>query len=174
MRGNGEVRVGSQSVAVLTTRNGLVLNVRQATSADSDALVALFRQVSPEDFRFRFQEAVEQINAAWLAPLLEGGRTFLALDDAGEAVACCMLTDGADATTADVNLAVRSDRKGQGVSWTLLHHVLDYAAAAGITRVMSLESGEDRLAINLEREMGFVARLSSAAPIELTLSKLLI
>jgi hypothetical protein len=37
--------------------------------------------------------------------------------------------------------------------------------------VTSLESGDDRTAINLEREMGFVARLSSASPVEVSLSK---
>ena len=50
-------------------------------------------------------------------------------------------------------------------------YVLTYAKAHGIKRVTSLESGDDRAAINLEREMGFVARLLCADPIEIGLSK---
>jgi acetyltransferase len=53
----------------------------------------------------------------------------------------------------------------------LLEYILSYAKAHGIKRVTSLESGDDRAAINLEREMGFVARLLCADPIEIGLSK---
>jgi hypothetical protein len=53
----------------------------------------------------------------------------------------------------------------------LLEHVLACAAARGLRRVNSLESGDDREAINLQREMGFVARLHSAEPVEFQMVK---
>lgn len=159
--------------ADLTTRSGVRLHVRPTLASDKRLLAELFSHVSAEDLRFRFFETSKQVGEDQIAAMLdvEGGiMTFLALDNETP-VACCTLADDSDGKSADVALSVRSDRKGSGISWTLLEHVLEYAAAHGLSSVSSLESGDDRLAIALEREMGFVARLSSASPIELTLSK---
>jgi hypothetical protein len=49
--------------------------------------------------------------------------------------------------------------------------VLRRAKASGVRVVTATESGEERRAIDLEREMGFVARLQSADPVVLSLSK---
>lgn len=160
--------------ADLTTRSGVKLRVRVGQPSDIDLLADLFRHVSAEDLRFRFMGTFKELTREQLATLLDadqGMTTFIAFDPTGCPVACCTLADEADGHSADVTLSVRADWKGCGVSWTLLEHVLACAAARGLTRVNSLESGDDREALNLQREMGFVARLHSAEPIELTLSK---
>lgn len=163
------------SAADETTRSGIKLHIRAVQPADADLMADLFAHVSAADLRFRFLETVKQVGPETLAPMLRADDamvTFLAF--VGETpVACCTLARDPDGTTAEVALSIRSDRKGQGISWTLLDHVLRRAAAAGIRMVTSLESGEYRDAIELEREMGFVARLTSAAPVELSLSKVL-
>ncbi|UAK23084.1 GNAT family N-acetyltransferase [Sphingomonas nostoxanthinifaciens] len=136
-------------------------------------MTELFRHVSPEDRRFRFFGTIQQIGDEQITPMLavdDGTITFIAFSKEAP-IACCTLIDDLDGKSADVGLSIRSDWKGVGVSWTLLEHVLQYAAAHGLTTVTSLESGNDRIAIALEREMGFVARLSSASPIEMVLSK---
>ena len=160
--------------ADLTTRSGVKLHVRPGQPSDVDLLAELFRHVSPEDLRFRFMGTVKQVRRDQLAMLLDakqGMTTFIALAEGDLPVACCTLADEPDGRSADATLSVRSDWKGRGISWTLLEHVLACAAARGLTRVNSLESGDDREAINLQREMGFVARLHSADPLEFTLSK---
>jgi len=164
----------SQCAADLTTRSGARLHARTAQASDTGLLSDLFRHVSAEDLRFRFMDTAGELSAGQLAALVDadhGVTTFLALCGDGCAVACCTLTEDKDGQSADVTLSVRSDWKGKGVSWTLLEYVLGCAAARGLKRVSSLESGEDRAAINLQREMGFVARLHSADPMEYTLSK---
>jgi acetyltransferase len=98
--------------------------------------------------------------------------TYIAFAEDGTPVACCTLAEEQRGQSAEVTLSVRSDWKGRGVSWTLLEHVLACAAARGLRRVTSLESGDDREAINLQREMGFVARLHSAEPMEFEMSKI--
>jgi len=160
--------------ADLTTRGGFRLHVRIGQPSDVDFLADLFRHVSAEDLRFRFMGTAKTLSADQLLTLLDasqGMTTFIAFDEAGCPVACCTLADQPDGLSAEVTLSVRSDWKGRGVSWTLLEHVLACAAARGLTRVNSLESGDDIEAINLQREMGFVARLHSADPMEFMLSK---
>lgn len=160
--------------ADLTTRSGVKLHVRIGEPSDLDLLADLFRHVSAEDRRFRFLGTIKDLGTDQLGTLLDasqGMTTFIAFDETGYPVACCTLADDAGGRSAEVTLSVRSDWKGRGVSWTLLEHVLACAAARGLTRVNSLESGDDREAINLQREMGFVARLHSADPLEFTLSK---
>ena len=43
------------------------------------------------------------------------------------------------------------------MSWALLAHVADYAEAKGLTTIQSIESRDNHAAIDMEREMGFVA-----------------
>jgi acetyltransferase len=163
-------------IADLTTKHGVKLHVRPSRPDDRDALIALFGRVSPQDRRFRFMGTVQQVGEEQVAPMLdEGGavKTFLAFNDAGDLIACASLFDEPDGEHAEVTLSVDAGWKGKGVSWTLLDHLLSYARAHGIRRVNSIASGEDHAAIDLEREMGFVARLLSADPIELSLSKVI-
>jgi acetyltransferase len=160
--------------ADLTTRNGIKLHVRPGQPADVDLLADLFAHVSAEDLHFRFIDTVEALGRDRLAALLDAAQgmvTYIAFDEGGCAVACCTLAEDRGSHSAEVSLSVRSDWKGRGVSWTLLEQVLACAAARGLRRVNSLECPDDREAINLQREMGFVARLRSADPIEIRLSK---
>ena len=162
--------------ADLTTRDGVTLHVRPAGPADKIILTVLFRHLSADDRRFRFMGTVQEVDERQIAPMLdERGRvtTFLAFNDAQQAVACATLFDEPDGRSAEVTLSIHAGWKGRGVSWTLLEHVIAFAKAHVIHRVTSIESGEDRAAINLEREMGFAARLLCAVPIEVGLSKAL-
>ena len=161
--------------ADLTTRAGVQIHVRPAAGNDLAALATFFRTVSIEDLRHRFSDHTERAGDAELAAMVAGrdpsSVTFLAFDREQILIACATLSDTPQGDSADVSLSVGRNTKGQGVSWTLLEHVLAYAGSHGLKSVTSLERGDDRAAINLEREMGFVARLSSANPVEVSLSK---
>lgn len=161
-------------VADRVTRSGVSLHIRPATPDDAAALAALFAHVGADDLRARFGGTAQQIGSATLSPLLadEDSMTFLAFADTSTLVAAATLADQPDGITAEVALSVHAQWKGRGVAWTLLEHTLAYATAHGLREVTSYESGDDRAAINLEREMGFVARLVSASPVELSLSKI--
>jgi GNAT superfamily N-acetyltransferase len=56
-----------------------------------------------------------------------------------------------------VAITIREDFKNQGISWELLHYLADVAAARGCKAIESIERRENRAAIELERNMGFVA-----------------
>ena len=58
----------------------------------------------------------------------------------------------------EVAIVIRSDYKAMGISWDLLAHVAAYAEAKGLTTLQSIESRDSHAAIDMERQMGFVAK----------------
>lgn len=55
----------------------------------------------------------------------------------------------------EVAICIREDRKHLGVGWEFLGYIAHYADDHGIETLESIESRENRAAIELEREMGF-------------------
>ena len=68
-----------------------------------------------------------------------------------------MLACDADLKRGEVAISVRSDFKHDGVGWEMLKHVTRHAESIGVKIIESIESRENRAAIELEREMGFTA-----------------
>ncbi|MCG2841389.1 GNAT family N-acetyltransferase [Sandaracinobacter sp. RS1-74] len=145
----------------LVTRTGLEFEVRPATEADDALVKQLFRAVSPEDRRFRFLTAREELSDAQVEPIthVDHWRTesFLAFAD-GEAVATGMLACDKAMETGEVAISIREDRKGRGIGWTLLEFIAGEARRRGVKKLISIESRDNHSAIELEREMGFKAR----------------
>lgn len=149
--------------AAVRTRGGVEVRMRPVTPADHDALAAFFAGLSPEDRRHRFLASLKTVSESQLALMLRNdtGRsmTFVSCDAIdGSILAVATLARGADQERAEVAVSVRSDRKGQGLSWSLLQHTLAYARATGVKVVESVETADNYLALDLEREMGFSIR----------------
>jgi len=112
----------------LTTRDGYVFHVRPASPADEPALGEFFEHVDKEDLRFRFLSAIHKVGHDQLRALVtvdhEHTENFLAFDPAtNRIVATAMLAADDSLTRAEVAIAIRTDFKRRGVSWTLLDHV---------------------------------------------------
>jgi GNAT superfamily N-acetyltransferase len=159
----------------LLTRDRISLHVRPGLMSDENALIAFFREVGVEDLRFRFGGTSHAIGKRTVRPLLGSAIsdciTLLAIGSDRTIVAASTLAGVANTTSAEVALSVHALWKGRGIGWSLLEHTIAYAGEHGFRQVTCFETGDDRLAINLEREMGFVARLISASPVELALIK---
>jgi len=168
---------GEQSfdVAERMTRAGVPLTIRVAEPDDVSSLAEIYAHLTAQDMRFRFQGSIDRLSDADLRDLVdrEAGMTSYLAFSKDEPVACATLIHDPGRNTAEVILAVRPEWKGHGVSWTLLENVIERATAAGLKRMTSHELGEDKVAINLQREMGFVARLASADPVALSMDKVL-
>lgn len=147
----------------LTTRSGFRFTVRPVESNDDDALAEFFAHVAKEDLRFRFLSGVDKVNAAQIDAMTEidHDRTenFLAFAEDGRTlIASAMLATDEKHQHGEVAMAIRADYKHRGVSWTLLEHVAREAKARGLKTLESIESREHHAAVELEREMGFVAK----------------
>lgn len=59
----------------------------------------------------------------------------------------------------EVAICIREDRKHLGVGWEFLGYIAHYADDHGIETLESIESRENRAAIELEREMGLTVAM---------------
>lgn len=143
----------------LVTQSGVVLRVRRAEPADAGLIDDLYAAMTPEDRRARFLATLTGPGEAQIRAELDkpasAGVTFIAMSEAGVPLAVAMLVPYQDGSTGEVAVAVRSDHKGQGIGWTMLDHVRRHAAAIGLLSLCSIESGDNRTALDLEREAGF-------------------
>ncbi|ATE63879.1 GNAT family N-acetyltransferase [Rhizorhabdus dicambivorans] len=154
--------------ADLVTRSGAHIHVRPVVPEDEAMLAEMFRNVSPDDLRFRFFSSLRQVDHDHLAMMtqVDYRRTisFVAVAPDGKAIAVALLASDADRVRAEVALSTRADWKGKGVSYSLLDHVIRYAAAQGIATIEAVESADHEEAISLERDLGFVAIRSADDP----------
>jgi acetyltransferase len=145
------------------TQGGLNIRMRPATPDDHGALAAFFAGLSPEDLRHRFLASLKAVDERQLALMtrnqIGSDITFVSCDAANGAIlAVATLATGPGDERAEVAVSVRSDLKGQGLSWSLLEHTLAYARAVGVKVVESVETADNHPALDLEREMGFTVR----------------
>ena len=160
--------------ADLTARSGYVFYVRPASPADEPALGEFFEHVDKEDLRFRFLSAIHKVGHDQLRALVtvdhEHTENFLAFDPAtNRIVATAMLAADESLTRAEVAIAIRTDFKRRGVSWTLLDHVAAFARAKGITMLESIESRDNHQAIDLDRDRGWFASACPGDPASMML-----
>lgn len=152
----------------LTTRSGLHLHIRAVRNEDEALVADFFAHVTPAELRFRFLSSVRVLDHASLVAMtrLDHDRTenFLAFDDQGVLVASGMLAADRELERAEVAISVRAESKHRGIAWTLLEHVTRYAEGRGIKVIESIEARENRAAIELEQEMGFVAHAVEGDP----------
>ncbi len=147
---------------ILTTRTGFRFSVRPAAPSDEEALGAFFSHVTPDDLRFRFLSGIRTVGHDRLVAMTDidhrQTENFLAfVDDEAEIIATAMLACDAEMKIGEVAIVIRPEYKGKGVSWDLLHHVTAYAKAKGLNSIQSIEDRSSHAAIDMEREMGFVA-----------------
>lgn len=146
----------------LESRSGVRFQVRPARPGDEGQLASFFRALTPQDLRHRFLTGLATVDPGRLKAMARNDDphtiSFLAFEG-DRLIATAMLAAERDYRTAEFALSTLPDRKGKGVSWTLLAHLIDYARAAGIKRLESIETADDCRALRLEREMGFRTRL---------------
>ena len=148
--------------AKTVTRDGLNLNVRPACADDEQTLLDFFKQVNPQDLRFRFLSAMKGVSPGLAHSLVDIDHTqtenLLAFDAQDQLVATTMIAAPQGTDDAEVAVAVRSDLKGHGVGWSMLDQACEYARSRGFQNLHSVQMSDDRAAIMLEEEMGFRAQ----------------
>ena len=153
----------------LTTRSGYTFHVRPVSPADEAALASFFTHVGKDDLRFRFLTAIGTVGHDQLVRLVtvdhRHSENFLACEIGSDRIiASAMLAADDDGVRAEVAIAIRSDFKHRGISWTLLDHVARFAKAAGIRTLESIESRDNHAAIDMERERGWTAQSCPGDP----------
>jgi len=146
-------------VSTLATHTGFRFDVRRARPADEPALAEFFTHVTPQDLRFRFLGGVKEVSHERLVAMTRSDdphiNNFLAFSTDGALIAVATLASDAADRRGEVAICIRQDRKNLGVGWELLAYIARYADGIGLKTIESIESRENRAAIELERDMGF-------------------
>ncbi|QCL97421.1 GNAT family N-acetyltransferase [Agrobacterium tumefaciens] len=148
---------------ILSTRMGLLLDVRPVRNDDEPHLAELFRHVTPQDLRFRFFGGIGEVSHERLASmtlvdhrLTENYLAFL--EGTNTLVASALLACDDAEKKAEVAIVVHGEYKNKGVAWELLRYVSNRAREKGVQTLQSIENRNHIDAVRLEQEQGFVAR----------------
>ncbi|CDX13522.1 conserved hypothetical protein [Mesorhizobium plurifarium] len=159
---------GTTMTSTLITHTGFRFEVRRARPDDEPLVAEFFKHVTPEDLRFRFLGAVREVSHERLVAMTRSDdphiHNFLAFSTDGMLIAVATLAADPADRRGEVAICIREDRKHLGVGWEFLGYIARYADDHDIETIESIESRENRAAIELEREMGFTVTTDSDDP----------
>lgn len=165
-----------------TLLDGSEIFLRPLRPEDGPLLQDLLDHMSQEDRRLRFFAPIRRLSARLVRQLTEidyahaiallafaaDGATLLGvvrlaaepptLRDRGS------LGDPADSTRAEFAVALRSDWKGHGLGWLLMHRMLGLATRLGVAEVFGYVLRENERMLDMCREMGFAAAPAPGNP----------
>lgn len=147
----------------LTLAAGRTVRLRAIRPEDEPALTAFFGRMSPSDLRLRFFTAIHRLQRAFIARLTQidydREMALVALDDTvpvdESLLAVVRLIADPDGERAEYSIMVRSDLKGQGLGFSLMSAILDYARSRGIMEVFGEVLRENVTMLRMCRELGF-------------------
>ncbi len=140
-------------------RDGRKLLIRPIRPDDEPLLQLFLRRVTPEDIRMRFFGPIREFTHEFAARLTQidyDREMAFVLIDEGEFLGVGRLAADPGFEQAEFALLIASDRKGHGYGTLLLNHVLQYARARGIQRVVGHVLRENHRMLDLTKRMGFV------------------
>jgi acetyltransferase len=123
--------------------------------------------MSPEDRRLRFFIPLRQLSPELVWRLshvdYQHDIALLALAaDSGSILGVVRLAG--DDHGAEFAIALRSDVKGHGLGWLLMHRMLDLAARLGVAEVHGVVLRENTRMMKMCREMGFAIGTEPSDP----------
>ena len=142
-------------------RDGTTLRLRPPHSADSEALLAFFADLSERSRYLRFH-GLPELGRGLVEPWVEPNWTDIGaligtLGDPGEerVVALASYARLREPRTAEVAFAVADDLQGRGVGTRLLEQLAALAGEAGIEQFVAVVMPENRLMLAVFEDAGF-------------------
>jgi acetyltransferase len=140
------------------THRGQTLRIRPIRPDDEPMLHAFTRRLTPEDVRMRFFGPIREMTHEMAARLTQidydREMAFLLLDGQ-ELQGVGRLAADPGFEEAEFALTVASDRQGRGYGKLLLEHVLRYAKARSVVRVVGYVLRENHKMLDLAKHLGF-------------------
>jgi ribosomal protein S18 acetylase RimI-like enzyme len=151
---------------VLEPKRGPRLVVRPLRHGDVRTVMAVFRRLSEQSRRARFNGPKPCLSAAELRRLASVDRTHHALvayvEGDPEPVAIARLVR--DGRSAEIAFAVADEQQRQGIGTALTAELIADARAAGITEITALVSSSNATAVKLIRRVTEVLAISFEGP----------
>ncbi|MGD9886171.1 MAG: GNAT family N-acetyltransferase, partial [Reyranella sp.] len=140
------------------SHRGQTLRIRPIRPDDEPLIQSFTRRLAPEDVRMRFFGPIRELTHEMAARLTQidydREMAFLLLDGQ-ELQGVGRLAADPGFEEAEFALVVASDRQGRGYGRLLLEHVLHYAKARGVVRVVGYVLRENHKMLDLAKGLGF-------------------
>ena len=132
--------------------------LRPIRPEDATELNKFFNQLTAEDVRLRFFAPIRELPANLRARLtqIDYDREMAFVLVSGESLlgGARVMADP-DNERAEFSVAVRSDLKGRGLGWMLMHRIIEYARGRGIGVLFGDMLCDNKIMIEMCRELGF-------------------
>jgi acetyltransferase len=142
--------------------DGTEIFLRPLRPEDGPLLQDLLDHMSEEDRRLRFFAPIRRFSEELRRQLMridyEHRLALLAFDaGAGTILGVVRLAKEPNRGRAEFAVALRSDWKGRGLGWLLMHRMLALAARLGVAEVFGYVLGTNERMLEMCREMGFAS-----------------
>jgi acetyltransferase len=152
----------------LTLRNGRKIRARPIRPEDEPVILEFLQHITADDLRLRFFGPMKVFTHAFIARLTQldyaRAMAFVAFDDAGDLVGVVRIHSDSIYESGEYAILLRSDRKGQGLGWTLMQLLIDYARAEGLQRISGQVLRENTVMLQMCRELGFEVATDPSDP----------
>src|SRR5437588_13024506 len=145
-----------------STRGSEHIVIRRAKPEDKALYLDFLRDVRAEDLRLRFFAHIRELTIAEADKIghldYSHEMVFVALDEqTGQMLGLVRLKDELDEQTAEFAILVRSQLKGHGLGWVLMHCAIDYAKQTGLRRIYGDVLAENASMLQMCEQLGFRA-----------------
>jgi acetyltransferase len=144
----------------LTLADGTAIFVRPVRPEDEPLYGPFFAAVTAQDLRMRFFAPVKEFTHAFIARFTQidyaRAMAFLALEESsGKLMGVVRLHANANYDAGEFAILVRSDLKGHGLGWLLIHMIIEYARSEGIGTIEGQILRENTSMLAMCRDLGF-------------------
>ncbi len=150
----------------LSLEDGRRVFVRPIRPEDEPAHQAFHARLQPEDVRFRFFNLVREMPHSQMARFTQidydREMAFVALpaDAAEETLGVVRAITDPNNDRAEFAIIVRSDRKGEGLGYTLLEKMVRYCRERGTRELVGQVLPDNRPMLELAQSLGFASHFS--------------
>ena len=142
------------------TDNGQRIFIRPIRPPDEHLYGDFIAKLSPEDIRFRFLAPRKEFSHSFIARFTQidyaRAMAFVALNkDQNELLGVARLSANPDYLGGEYAIIVRSDLKGSGIGWTLMHHLINYAEKEGLRELTGDVLANNERMLGMCRTLGF-------------------
>jgi len=150
---------------VLALSSGHSVPVRPIRPEDAPALRDMIDRTAAEDIRLRFLSSMRRLPEQLAARLTQidyaREMAFVALDPSDDSlIGVVRLASDPDRQKAEYGVLVRSDKKGEGLGYSLLEHLITYAKSQEIEALYGDVLAENTRMLQICREQGFTVKVS--------------
>ena len=163
----------NQWEAAAETHTGMRVLIRPIRPTDEMLYGGFLEKLSAKDIRFRFFSPRKEFSHSFVARFTQidyaRAMAFVALsENQQELLGVARLAADPDYTGAEYAVIVRSELKGCGIGWALMHHLIRYAESEGLRDLHGDVLAANERMLKMCRELGFDI---TADPEDLSLRK---